>query len=191
MIEKYKNIIKKMMSEKRYLHSVSVSSVAAKLAKRYNYDEEKAAIAGILHDITKEMPDEFHLELFERHNVKLDEIEKISKKLWHSISGSLYIKENLNINDEEILKEVEYHTIARKNMTLIDKIIFLSDFLAEDRQYENSKIMRKLAFENLDKAVIYGLKLQTEGFFIKNLLLSKNMFEAYNDMIIKHYDDVK
>lgn len=191
MIEKYKNIIKKMMSEKRYLHSVSVSSVAAELAKRYNYDEEKAAIAGILHDITKEMPDEFHLELFERHNVKLDEIEKISKKLWHSISGSLYIKENLNINDEEILNAVKYHTIARKNMTLIDKIIFLSDFLAEDRQYENSKIMRKLAFENLDKAVIYGLKLQTEGFFIKNLLLSKNMFEAYNDMIIKHYDDVK
>ena len=148
MIEKYKKIIKEIMSEKRYLHSISVSNVAAELAKRYNYDEEKAAIAGILHDITKEMPDEFHLELFERHNVKLDEIEKISKKLWHSISGSLYIKENLNINDEEILNAVKYHTIARKNMTLIDKIIFLSDFLAEDRQYENSKIMRKLAFEN-------------------------------------------
>lgn len=191
MIEKYKNIIKKMMSEKRYLHSVSVSSVATELAKRYNYDEEKAAIAGILHDITKEMPDEFHLELFERHNVKLDEIEKISKKLWHSISGSLYIKENLNINDEEILNAVKYHTTARKNMTLIDKIIFLSDFLDEDRQYENSKIMRKLAFEDLNETVIYGLKLQMEGFFIKNLLLSKNMFEAYNDMIIKHYDDIK
>ena len=189
MIEKYKNIIKKMMSEKRYLHSVSVSNVAAKLAKRYNYNEGKAAIAGILHDITKEMPDEFHLELFKRHNVKLDEIEKISKKLWHSISGSLYIKENLNINDEEILNAVKYHTTGRKGMTLIDKIIFLSDFLAEDRQYENSKEMEELAFENLDAAVIYGLKLQMEGFFIKNLLLSKNMFEAYNDMIINHCED--
>ena len=73
-------------------------------------------------------------------------------------------------------------------MTVIDKIIFLADFLAEDRQYENSKEMEELAFENLDAAVIYGLKLQMEGFFIKNLLLSKNMFEAYNDMILDHCD---
>lgn len=189
MIEKYKNIIKKMMSEKRYLHSVSVSSVAAKLAKKYNFDEEKAAIAGILHDVTKEMPDEFHLELFKKHNAKLDEIEKRSKKLWHSISGSIYIKENLHINDEEILNAVKYHTTARKDMTLIEKIIFLSDFLAEDRKYKNSESMRKSAFDDLDGTVIYGLKLQMESFLLKDLLLSKNIFEAYNDMIIKYCDN--
>lgn len=191
MIEKYKKIIKEIMSEKRYLHSISVSNVAAELAKRYNYDEEKAAIAGILHDITKEMPDEFHLELFEVHNIKLEDIERRSKKLWHSISGSIYIKENLHIEDEEIINAVKYHTTGRKNMTLLDKIIFLSDFLAEDRQYENSKTMRKLAFEDLNGTVIYGLKLQMESFLFKNQLLSKNIFEAYNDMIIKHCDDIK
>ena len=191
MITKYKNLIKEMMSEKRYLHSVSVSNAAMKLAKKYEFDTEKAAIAGILHDITKEMPDEFHLELFEKHNVKLDEIEKKSKKLWHSISGSIFIKENLHIDDEEILNAVKYHTTGRKNMTLLDKIIFLSDFLAVDRNYENSEIMRKQAFENLDETVIYGLKLQMESFLSKDLLLSKNIFEAYNDMIIKNFDAIK
>ena len=75
-------IIREKMGERRYIHSVNVSQMALKLAKKYGENEEKAAIAGILHDITKEMPDEFHLKLFKENNIKLDEVEKRAKKLF-------------------------------------------------------------------------------------------------------------
>ena len=189
MIEKCKKIVKKKMGEKRYIHSVSVSQIAFKLAKKYGVNEQKAALVGILHDITKEMPDEFHLELFKKNNIKLNEVEKRSKKLWHAISGSLYIKEELHIDDEDILNAVKYHTTAREGMSKLEKIIFMADFISEDRKYENVKFMRKLAFEDLDEAIIYGLRVTIEGLLSRNQLVAKNTFKAYNDMIIKHCKD--
>jgi len=189
MIEKYKKIIKEKMGEKRYIHSVNVSNMAIKLAKKYHVNEEKAAIAGILHDITKEMPDEFHLELFKENNIKLDEVEKRAKKLWHAISGAVYIKNELHIDDEDILNAVRYHTTAKKGMSKLEKIIFLADFISEDRKYENVKAMRELAFEDLDKAIIYGLKVTIEGLLYRNQLVAKNTFEAYNDIVINNEEN--
>lgn len=191
MIEGYKKIIKDKMGEKRYVHSVNVSNMAIKLAKKYSVDEEKAAIAGVLHDITKEMSDEFHLELFKENDTKLDEVEKRSKKLWHAISGSIYIKNELHIDDEDILNAVKYHTTARKGMSKLEKIIFIADFISEDRKYENSKIMRKLAFENIDETIIYGLKFTIEGLLYRNQLIAKDALEAYNDIIINQYKSKK
>ena len=95
--EFYREFIKNNLSEKRYIHCLNVAKKAKELAEFYGEDEEKAAIAGVLHDITKEMPDEFHLKLFKENDVKLDEVEKRAKKLWHAISGSLYIKNELHL----------------------------------------------------------------------------------------------
>lgn len=190
MIEEYKKIIKDKMGERRYTHSVNVSQMALKLAKKYGEDEEKAAIAGLLHDITKEMPDEFHLKLFKENDVKLDEVEKRAKKLWHAISGSLYIKNELHIDDKEIINAVRFHTTGKENMSKFEKIIFVADFISEDRKFENSKIMRNLAFENLDQAAVYGLKVTMEGLLYRNQLVAKDTFKAYNDLIIKNCEDI-
>ena len=127
-IAEYKKIIKSMMSENRYNHCVNVSKEAVKLAKRYGGDEEKAAIAGILHDITKEMPKEEQLQIMLDSGIILDDIQKNAPKLWHGISGSVYIKNHLDIDDEDILNAVCYHTTGRAGMSLLEKIIFVADF---------------------------------------------------------------
>ena len=105
-IAEYKKIIKSMMSENRYNHCVNVSKEAVKLAKRYGGDEEKAAIAGILHDITKEMPKEEQLQIMLDSGIILDDIQKNAPKLWHGLSGSVYIKNHLDIDDEDILNAI-------------------------------------------------------------------------------------
>ncbi len=181
----YENIVKEKMSKKRFIHSLSVSKVAKKLAQAYGADEKKAEMAGLLHDITKEMPEDEQLKLFESEGIVLDDVERSTTKLWHSISGTIYVKKYLNIQDADILNAIRYHTTARSNMSLLEKIIVMSDFISEDRQYDNVEYMRSLAFENLDKAIIYGLKIQMEFLFEQDKPIAVNMLKAYNDIILK------
>ena len=95
----YRNIIRCMMGDYRYTHSVNVAEEAVFLAKRYGCDEQKAYIAGILHDITKEIPHEEQLQIIRDGGIILDDVQQNAPKLWHSISGSVYIKTKLDITD--------------------------------------------------------------------------------------------
>ena len=124
-INDYKQIIKPMMSEHRYIHSVNVSKEAKRLAKIYGADEEKAVTAGILHDITKELDKQEQLQIIHSGGIILDNIQKDAPKLWHGISGSVYINKQLNIDDEDIINAIRYHTTGRANMSLLEKIIFV------------------------------------------------------------------
>lgn len=168
------------MGKKRYKHSVSVSEWAVKLALKHGADEKKAAVAGILHDITKEMPEEEQLKLISDSGIKLSLLESKSNKLWHSISGSIYVQKVLKIDDEEIINAIKYHTTAKENMTLLEKIIFIADFLSDDRKWENTDYFRSLALENLDEALIYGLKITIDGLLKRDRLIADNTFKAYN-----------
>ena len=154
----YKKIIKSMMSENRYNHCVNVSKEAVKLAKRYDGDEEKAAVAGILHDITKEMPKEEQLQIMHDSDIILDDIQKNAPKLWHGISGSVYIKKHFGIEDEDILNAICYHTTGRAGMSLLEKIIFVADFTSEERTYKGVATMRKKSRKSLEDAMLYGFK---------------------------------
>lgn len=187
LIEYYKNVIKSIMSKRRYEHSISVSFYAKELAKVYAADEAKAEIAGILHDITKEMPEQKQLEIIKKEGVVLSSLEDKTHKLWHSISGSIYIKNELGINDEDIINAVRYHTTARKNMSLLEKIIFIADFISDDREWENTKFLRALAFKNLDDAVIYGLKVTITALIDKDALIAEDTLNAYNDLMMKKF----
>lgn len=179
-LDDYKNIIREKMGKKRYKHSVSVSEWAVKLALKHGADEKKAAVAGILHDITKEMPEEKQLKLISDSGIKLSLLESKSNKLWHSISGSIYVQKVLKIDDEEIINAIKYHTTAKENMTLLEKIIFIADFLSDDRKWENTDYFRSLALENLDEALIYGLKITIDGLLKRDRLIADNTFKAYN-----------
>ena len=179
-LDDYKNIIREKMGKKRYKHSVSVSEWAVKLALKHGADEKKAAVAGILHDITKEMPEEEQLKLISDSGIKLSLLESKSNKLWHSISGSIYVQKVLKIDDEEIINAIKYHTTAKENMTLLEKIIFIADFLSDDRKWENTDYFRSLALENLDEALIYGLKITIDGLLKRDRLIADNTFKAYN-----------
>lgn len=185
-IAEYKKIIKSMMSENRYNHCANVSKEAVKLAKRYGGDEEKAAIAGILHDITKEMPKEEQLQIMLDSGIILDDIQKNAPKLWHGISGSVYIKNHLDIDDEDILNAICYHTTGRAGMSLLEKIIFVADFTSEERTYKGVATMRKKSRKSLEDAMLYGFKFTFSDLSSRELAIHPDELACYNEIVLNN-----
>ena len=185
-ITEYKKIIKYMMSEDRYNHCVNVSKEAVKLAKRYDGDEEKAAVAGILHDITKEMPKEEQLQIMHDSDIILDDIQKNAPKLWHGISGSVYIKKHFGIEDEDILNAICYHTTGRAGMSLLEKIIFVADFTSEERTYKGVATMRKKSRKSLEDAMLYGFKFTFSDLSSRELAIHPDELACYNEIVLNN-----
>lgn len=185
-LDEYKNLIKSKMSEHRFVHSVNVSKEARKLAKIYGADAEKAAIAGILHDITKEMPVEEQLKIITDSGIILDNVQKNAPKLWHGISGSIYIKENLDINDADILNAIRYHTTGRAGMSLLEKIIFVADFTSQERTYKGVSTMRKKSKKTLDEAMLYGFKFTFSDLSKRELAIHPDELACYNEIVLSN-----
>lgn len=185
-LDEYKNLIKSKMSEHRFVHSVNVSKEARKLAKIYGADTEKAAIAGILHDITKEMPVEEQLKIITDSGIILDNVQKNAPKLWHGISGSIYIKENLDINDADILNAIRYHTTGRAGMSLLEKIIFVADFTSQERTYKGVSTMRKKSRKTLDEAMLYGFKFTFSDLSKRELAIHPDELACYNEIVLSN-----
>lgn len=184
-IENYKGIIKSKLSENRYNHCINVANAAVDLAIKYDVDVNKAQTAGLIHDITKEMPFEEQKKLINNFNFKLNPIEEVAPKLWHAISGAIYAEYVLNIKDKDIIKAIKYHTTAEKNMTKLEKIIYIADFISEERDYPGVQELRRLAYIDLDLCVLEGLKFSLTDLAKRNLLIHQNTFEAYNQMLLK------
>ncbi len=185
-LDEYKNLIKSKMSEHRFVHSVNVSKEARKLAKIYGADAEKAAIAGILHDITKEMPVEEQLKIITDSGIILDNVQKNAPKLWHGISGSIYIKENLDINDADVLNAIRYHTTGRAGMSLLEKIIFVADFTSQERTYKGVSTMRKKSRKTLDEAMLYGFKFTFSDLSKRELAIHPDELACYNEIVLSN-----
>lgn len=155
-LEQYKAIIKPFLSEKRYYHSACVAKAAKELAQKHGADAQKAETAGILHDIMKDLPPEEQLAKMKQYGIELTQVERSAQKLWHAMLGAAYLKKELHIDDAEILDAVRYHTTGRMNMTLLDKILFIADFISADRDYPGVEDLRKAAGISLEEAMIAG-----------------------------------
>ncbi|MCH5304154.1 MAG: bis(5'-nucleosyl)-tetraphosphatase (symmetrical) YqeK [Ruminococcus sp.] len=171
------------MGERRYIHSVNVSKSAIELAKRYDADVEKAEIAGILHDCCKEIPKDEMLQIIKSGGIILDAAEKSSSKLWHAIAGSVYVRDNLGILDEDIINSIRFHTTGRANMSLLEKIIFTADFISAERDYNDVDVMREKAFNDLDDAMLYGLQFTISDLTNRKLPIHNNAIHCYNDIL--------
>ena len=124
-ISNIKEKLIKSLGEKRYNHSIRVMETAVELARQYGYDEEKAKIAGLLHDCAKYQD---HLYLLKRVNdfdIILDDFMIQNKELIHAPLGSKIAEIEYNIKDEEIISAIYYHTIGKENMSLLEKIIYI------------------------------------------------------------------
>jgi predicted HD superfamily hydrolase involved in NAD metabolism len=185
-IEGYKAIIKPFLSKKRYHHSICVSQAAKRLALKYNADPQKAETAGILHDIMKDLPPEQQLERMEHYGIKLTDVERSAQKLWHAMLGAAYIKTELHINDQEILDAVRYHTTGRKDMTLMDKILFIADFISEDRDYPGVENLRKAADISLEKAMVEGFSYTIADLAGEMKPIHPDTIAAYNQTALAY-----
>ncbi|MBE6737081.1 MAG: HD domain-containing protein [Ruminococcaceae bacterium] len=183
-IKEYYELAKSRLSERRYTHSVNVAKAAVKLAVKYGEDVVKAETAGILHDITKEEKTENQLQILKSGGIILDDVSKNSPSLLHAITGMVYSRDALSIKDEDILNAIRYHTTGRANMSLLEKIIFIADFISDERDYDDVDVMRAECEKSLEDGMVYGL-----GFVIPDLVARKKAIHpdalaAYNELVL-------
>ena len=158
MEPRFIEIIRKRESDYRFLHSLEVAKSAEYLAKRYGADEEKARVAGILHDVMKDVSGTEQLQILKDFGILLDAVEQNAPKLWHARSGAAFIEHILKIEDADLINAVRYHTTARAGMSLLEKVVFIADFISADRTYGDVDVMRRLADESLEAAMGYALR---------------------------------
>lgn len=157
MIEQYRTLLQGRLSEYRLRHSEGVMKEAVELARIHGADPQKARIAGLLHDMTKEFSREEHFRLFEKYNVALDENLKTNKNLWHAVSAACDITETFGITDREIASAIRYHTTGKAAMTPLETILYVADLTEANREYSDVDFYRTLAREDLDKAAYLAM----------------------------------
>ena len=155
-IDTIKKDIKNHLSDYRYNHSILVADAAYSLADFYNLDCDKAYIAGLVHDISKEFSDEENNIYISKYNIDKKYLSDDLKPVLHGIIGACYIKEKYNM-DDEICESVKYHTLGNINMSLFDKIILISDKIGRDNP---DKELIRLAYKNIDSALVYIFEYQ-------------------------------
>ncbi len=186
LIEKIKIDLKEILSEYRYNHSIAVMNKAIELAKIYNEDEDKVALAGLTHDIAKEIPDSDAIAIAEKNNIKLDKIEKINTRLLHGKIGAFIVKEKYNF-DEQIQKAIEYHTETSKDMDLLAKIIFVADKIEDTRKSTYFlETVRKVASEDIDQAIILITSYVIQKLIEEDKLIHPAMIETRNYLKMKN-----
>lgn len=172
------------LSEFRRTHSLNVSDEAVRFAVKYGGDAEKARLAGLLHDVTKETSPDKQLKLIENGGIMLTEVERRSPKLWHAISGACYVRDVLGIKDEDIFNAIRYHTTARAGMSKLEKIIFLADFTSAERSYPDIDVIRRFGEESLEKGMLYGIGTTIARLAGRGDLISPDALAAYNEILL-------
>ncbi len=186
-----KKLLSERLQEKRYVHSLNVADSALVLAEKYGCDKEKAYFAGLVHDIMKNASEDEQLQIMEKGGIILNCTEKLNKKLWHAMAGECYLRLEIGIDDEEILNAVRYHTTGRAGMSLLEKVVYIADYISEERDYEDVDVMRDLSLNvGLDEAALYALKFSFKSLSKKEKLIHTDSVEYYNELIIQKEEKI-
>lgn len=132
--------------------------MAIKLAKRYGADEEKAALAALLHDSAKELPKAEMLQIFADNAIIAKNAAKRPAPVWHGYAASILCQTQWGVTDPEILSAIECHTTGKQNMSLLDKIIYMADMTSAERDYPGVEALRAEEMQNLDLALCHALE---------------------------------
>ena len=147
--------MEKALTPKRYEHTLGVAYTAAALAMRYDADVKKAQTAGLLHDCAKNLSNEKRIRICRKNNLTMTAAEQRDPFLLHAKVGSFLAKEKYGIRDPEILDAIACHTTGRPNMTVLDKILYIADYIEPCRnQAPDLPEIRRLAFEDLDRCLL-------------------------------------
>ena len=185
---KISQILKTCLDEERYEHSIGTAECAKELAQVYGIDKEKAYLAGLLHDCAKCETNESLKEILlsKTEVFELTDCELIAPKTFHAPAGAFVAKNKFGIEDEEILSAIRWHTIGKKGMTLLEKIIYLADKIeAKTRPLDyREPIINLLNKENgLDKAILETYKCTIKSLTERNLPICFQTIEVYNSLL--------
>jgi predicted HD superfamily hydrolase involved in NAD metabolism len=175
-------IVKPQLTEHRYVHTIGVMETAIMLAEKYGADRKKAELAAIFHDYAKFRPKEEMRQIIvdqKMPNILLE----FNSELWHAPVGAFLAEKEAGIKDGEILDAIRFHTSGRVGMTLLDKIIYLADYIEPGRHFPGVDEVRDLAEKDLDIALIQSMKNTILFLIKKNQQVFPDTFNAYNSIV--------
>ncbi len=181
--DEYDAFIRKMLKPSRYKHSRCVMERAAELAEKNGADVVKAKLAGLLHDIMKNVPEKEMLQFIEDSGIILLYADLCAPQLWHAIAGAAYLKEKLGIDDPDVINAVRYHTTGRAGMSKLEKVVYLADLTSADRDYPDVKKARKIADRSLDEGVLYGSEFLIADLVQKERVLHPDTLACYDELV--------
>ena len=160
-MEELEPIVVSLLNPNRVKHVLGCRDTAVALAKRWGADETDAARAGILHDITKAIDGPLQLTLCDAYGKLLDDFSKRYPRTLHALTGSMVAQRIFGENDA-VVSAIEFHTTGRANMTLLEKIIYVADYMEPNRDFPGVERLRELAFSDIDAALKLGLEMTLE-----------------------------
>ena len=184
-IDEMRRTLQSRLKKSRFAHSIGVANAAVALAKRFGVDEEKAYIAGLLHDCAREFENEQLPAEAVKRGIEIGEVEREMPLLLHSYIGAEMISEIYGINDPEIKQAVWRHTVGGRNMTKLDKIIYFADMIEPNRDYPGVKELRELAqTAELDEMLLTAMSESIKFIIYKNSLIHPETVNARNEILM-------
>lgn len=155
-IDYFLSIVQTEITQTRFEHSIRVAEISSKLAENFQIDTKSAYLAGVLHDITKQKTKAFHLEIFTKNNFSFDDLPE---EAYHPFSAFFYLQEKYGFRELEILNAVRNHTLGGVNLPILDKILYVADFLGSEYAFRNPKLKEWL--EKTSEDLYYGILLKS------------------------------
>lgn len=179
-LEKMKKRVESHLDKERYEHTLGVMYTTGAMAMRYHVDLEKALIAGLLHDCAKGLSSDKKLKLCEKYQLTVSESERKNPGLLHAKLGAYIAKTKYGIDDMEIVDAIAYHTTGRPEMTLLDKIVYIADYIEPNRnEAPNLDEVRALAFQDIDTCLYVILKDSLAYLETKNEVVDPRTEQTY------------
>lgn len=176
--------LKENLNEKRYIHTLGTANCAKELAKQFGLNQDKAYLAGLLHDCAKCFSNEKLLDIIHRH-LDVEECEMLNYKTLHAPVSAYIAETEFNITDKEIISAIRWHTLGKLNMTDFEKIIFIADKIepnTRDKEYSD-KIRELLSQDNgLNKALLKCYKETIKSLVKRDLKICLLTIEIYNKL---------
>ena len=192
LIENATKRLRQHLSPKRMAHSLGVSMTSYELALQYGADPAKARIAGLLHDCARELSSKTLLQLAADFGILVTDVDKANPSLLHAPVGAYVASREYSIRDEDILQAIYWHTTGKAGMTLLEKIIFIADYIEPGRHFPGVDTLRKLANHDLDQAVLTGYDLTLRHIIDQGGLIHTASVEGRNFMLLNvHTKDNK
>ena len=166
-----------MIRAKRIAHVKGTEEEAVRLARRWGADEEHARRAAILHDCTKYLELDEQLQLCAKYGIVLDELEQQAVKLLHSKTGACVARHVYGVSDD-IYEAIFWHTTGKADMTLLEKLLYIADYMEPTRDFPGVERLRALAYEDLDAAVLLGCEMSIQEMAERGLPVHPNTVKA-------------
>lgn len=174
--------VKEHLTDHRYQHTIGVMETAIVLAERYGADLKKAELAAIFHDYAKFRPKDEMKQIILDQGME-QQLLVFNSELWHAPVGAFLVEKEVGLNDEEILDAIRYHTSGRVGMSLLDKVVYLADYIEPGRRFPGVDEVREFAKANLNQALVQAIKNSIQFLMKKNQPVYPDTIYTYNDLV--------